>query len=195
MLFFKKRKLGRLLKKVELLSQNRLTNPVADSVLKKEINLYKRIAYIYDALVTYPQYPYAREQALECYRLVADLGDVESMRMVGQRLMDKGKFWQTYVGTFFEVEQHKIYQKQLFVEAYSFLNTATGHDDAVAKRLLGVLYVNGWGVEADIDKGLQYIIASLDEANDWPRSSVIFEELGLNKPEFFTKLMAIKGGQ
>ena len=195
MLFLKKGKLGRLIKRAGLLTKNRQTNAVADNVLKKEIRLYKEIAALYDLLAGTSDYPYGREQATECYRFTSTLGDIESMRIVGQRKMEDGKFWTSLTtAIFYDSEVHEKEKNLDFDEAFKFLNTANNHEDVLGKRLLGVLYVNGWGVDADIDKGLKLIIESLDIGNEWQNSSKIFEELGLNKPEFFTKLMAMKGG-
>lgn len=195
MIFFKKRKLARLLKKVEGLSHNRLTNSVSDSVLRREINLYKKLAALYRQLSVSKLYPFAKEQAIECLRLASSLGDLEAMRQVGQHFMEQGKFWYSLADTiFYDEAAHLQYQRACFDEAFTFLNTANSQDDILAKRLLGVLYVNGWGTDSDVDKGLKLIMQSLDMANEWPQSSVIFAELGLNKPEFFTKLMALKGG-
>ncbi len=192
MLYFKQRKLNRLRHKVGLLSQNRLTNQVSDSAVTKEISLYKKLAVIYDYLTKYPKFPYAREMAIESYRLASELGDCESTRIVGERLLEKGKFWDSMSDTLYHDQMHDNYKKHCFDEAISFLNTASDKKDAIAKRLLGAAYVNGWGIEIDMDVGLKLIMDSLDIENAWPRSSQIFAELGLNKPEFFTKLMAMK---
>lgn len=192
MIFFKKFRLNRLRKKVGHMCQNRLTNDVSDSLLQKEIVLYKKIGIVYDAMYRSKKHPYVREMAIESYRLAADLGDVEGMRIVGERLLDFGKFWDSMSNTLYYNEIHDTYKKQYFDEGFRYLNTANELDDIISKRLLGLSYINGWGVESDVDKGLGYIIESLDIENAWARSSSIFAELGLDKPEFFTKLMSMK---
>ena len=196
MLFWKKRKLNKLLKKVALLSEIRSTNNVADAVLKREIEMYKKIAVIYLSLVGSRDFKFAKESAYECYRLTAKLGDVESMRVLGEYRLDEGKFWSGYDGTYLnDPEIHPKYAKRCFEEAVSLLKTASNLEDAPSRRLFGLMHVNGWGMEVDIDEGLKLIVNSLDLENSWNDSSRIFAELGLNKPEFFAKLMSMKGGQ
>ena len=192
MILFKKIKLNWLRKKVGILCQERLTNDVPDAEIQKEIALYKRIGKIYDAMYRSKKFPYVREMAIESYRLAAELGDVAAMRIVGERLLEFGKFWEGMEGTLYYNEVHDAYKKQYFNEAFLYLNTANDLNDVLSKRLLGLSYINAWGVEADVDKGLTYIIESLDLENAWPRSSAIFAELGLDKPEFFKKIMTLK---
>lgn len=192
MIFFKQRKLNRLRKKVGILSSNRLTNPVSDSLVKKEINLYKKLAVVYDSLTKSKKFPFAREMAIESYRLASELGDSEASRIVGQRLLEKGQFWDGMTDTLYFDQVHDSYKKTCFDAAVLFLKTASDKGDAIGKRLLGVAYVNGFGVEIDMDQGLKLIMESLDLENAWPRSAQIFAELGLNKPDFFTKLMSMK---
>lgn len=191
--FFKIRKLKRLLKKASLMYGHRLNNPVSDTVLAREISLYKKIAALYDALKYSPTYPFGREQALQSYRMAADLGDVESMRIMGQRLLEQGKFWLSYADTIFENKVHALYASRSFESAFAFLNSATKQHDPQAMRMLGMMYINGWGIEADVDKGIKLIVDSIEIEGAWQRSTEIFNELGLmSQPEFFTKLMAIK---
>ncbi len=194
MIFFKKIKLNRLRKSVGFLCENRLTNDVSDTILQKEITSYKKIGRIYDAMYRSKKFPYVREMAIESYRLAADLGDVEGMRTVGERLLEFGKFWERMEGTLYYNEVHDTYKRHYFDEAFLYLNTANDLDDVISKRLLGLSYINAWGVESDVDRGLTFIIESLDIDNAWARSSKIFAELGLDKPEFFTKLMSMKRG-
>ena len=194
MILFKRFKLNRLRKKVGILCQERLSNEVSDAAITKEIMLYKKIGKIYDAMYRSKKFPYVREMAIESYRLAADLGDVEGMRIVGERLLEFGKFWESMAGTLYYNEVHDTYKRQYFDEAFLYLNTANDLNDVISKRLLGLSYINAWGVGIDVDKGLTYIIESLDLDNAWPRSSAIFSELGLDKPEFFKKIMSLKRG-
>lgn len=188
MIFFKKFKLGRLRKKVHHLSQIRQTNDVSDLVLNKEILIYKKIGKIYDAMQPNRKFPYLREMAIESYRLAADLGDLESMRIVGERLLNLGKFWESMDNTLYFNKIHEVYKKNYFDEAFKYLNSANDLGDILSKRLLGLSYINGWGGVCDVDKGLNCIVQSLDLEDSWSRASQIFSELGLDKPEFFSKL-------
>lgn len=194
MILFKRFQLNRLRKKVGILCQERLSNEVPDAAVQKEIVLYKKIGRIYDAMYRSKKFPYVREMAIESYRLAADLGDVHSIRTVGERLLEFGKFWESMEGTLYYNDVHAVYKRQYFDEAFLYLNTANDLDDVISKRLLGLSYINAWGVEADVDRGLTYVIESLDLEDAWPRSSAIFAELGLDKPEFFKKIMSLKRG-
>lgn len=195
MIFFKRRKLNRLLKKLQLLSDARLSGTVSDSAISREAKVLMKVGGIYDSLFKAKQFPMSKERALECYRLSANLGNAQAAQIVGERFLEQGKFWISLKDTiYYDPEVHDVYAERAFHEAYSYLNTADKLGDIIGKRLLGVLYVNGWGIEADLDKGIELVMESLNMANEWNRSAVILSELGLTNPEFFKKLTAHGGG-
>lgn len=57
-----------------------------------------------------------------------------------------------------------------------------------AKRLHGLCYINGWGVEVDKKRGFELIVESIEQENSWDKVPQIFAAMGLNKPEFFSAL-------
>ena len=195
MIFFKRRKLNRILKKMGLLSDARKSDTVPDSAIKREIGYLKKAAAIYDTLVLNKAYPFAKEQAIECYRLAANLGDPESAQVIGERFLNQGKYWLDLEQTiYYDPDIHPVYANRCFEEAYAFLNTADKRGDVIGKRQLGVLYVNGWGVEENVDKGIELVMESLNIANAWSESAAILADLGLTNPEFFKKLTLMSGG-
>ncbi len=195
MSLFSSSKISRLLKKIESLYQARLNAEVSDSQLAKEITYYQKLADIYDSNQYNKAYPYAKELAIESHRAAAELGDAHSQYVVGQRLLEQGKFWASIKEAFYQNQATKDYAKNAFSEAFKFLKSAHEQDNFLATRLLGVSYVNGWGVDMDVDKGAKLLVESIDKEGSWDKVSTIFSELGLNNPEFFSKFMSIKSGQ
>jgi TPR repeat protein len=190
---FTRSKLKRLGKKVALMHKHRQANQVDNAALAKEIKFYKQIATIYDKYNFDKQCPDARNYALENYRAAASLNDSEAQYIVGQRLMAQGTFWVEMKDTIYNDEAHDVYAKHYFKESVAFLRKAKENESILAERLLGVAYINGWGVELDVDEGSKLLVSSIDKENAWERASEIFTGLGLNKPEFFSKLMMMKG--
>jgi hypothetical protein len=82
-----------------------------------------------------------------------------------------------------------------FREALGFVIAAQNHGHILAKRLHGLAYINGWGLEVDRDKGFQFVVDSIEDENAWDRATKIFEEIGLNRPEFFSTMMQMRKGK
>ena len=85
-------------------------------------------------------------------------------------------------------ESNALHIKELYKEAHQYLHSAVSQKPIQAKRLLGLCYINGWGVDIDKDKGFDLIVASIEEENSWPRVQKVFAEIGINKSEFFSEL-------
>lgn len=189
------RKIRKLTKKIDQLYGNRQSNAVNDAMLGREVGLYYQLAGLYDKHQFDRDFPHAANQALENYRMAASMSDIKAQCIVGQRLMDRGRFWVGLKGTIYQCEQHETYADQFFTEAVVFLKSAHEQDYTLATRLLGVCYVNGWGVESDVENGGKLIVDSIEKEGAWSKASEIFAELGLNKSEFFAKFMSDKGSQ
>lgn len=186
---FTRFKINRLVKKLKVMQQNRIHNPVSDEILKKEIAGYKKLASIYRSLHGKKKYPFAHEMELECYRAAAMLDDAEFQFLLGKALLEKAKFRQ-------ELQENPIFANpsnerqihQLYEEAHAYLMTAEKLHHIEAKRLQGLCYINGWGVQQDKKKGFELIVDSIEQENSWDKVPQIFASIGLNKPEFFSAL-------
>lgn len=189
MFSLKQRKINRLTKKATTLYKHRQNNKVNDSAINKEIAIYLALAKLYDKLSFNKKFPNARDYAIECYRAAAGLNNVEALYIIGKRLLEQAKFKVNLDHTLYTSKSHEKYANLLFDEAYAFLEAAEDAGHTLAKRLRGLAFINGWGVSADKEKGFQLVVDSIEMENKWDQATKIFEELGLNKPEFFTALM------
>lgn len=179
-------------KKAAAMMRHRQSNAVSDVVLQKEVALYYKIARIYDKYKRHKKFPYGRECALEAYRAAAGLNDVNAQYTVGQRLLENGKFWDTFHNTAYECNAHKKYATDAYTEAFVYLDAAEASGHALAKRLKGLAYINGWGKPKDSEHGYSLVVDSIDLENSWGRATKIFEELHLNKSDFFSSIMSIR---
>ncbi len=195
MKYFKERKIRKLSKKINVLFKNRQTNAVNNATLAREIALYMQLAVHYDKLVYNKHFPNAKEYALENYRQAAGLEDVKALEIVGERTMNMGKFLLDFDDSIYASPIHRTYADVYFAESLACLNSANSAGSVMGKRFLGVLHINGWGVEQNVDHGAGLLVESIEAEGAWEKASEIFTELGLNKPEFFTKLMSLKGGR
>ena len=190
--FLTNRKVKSLEKKINALRQTRLAQEVADSEIAKEIALYHDLAEVYEKLRFDKEHPYAHFLVLESYRSAATLGDVKALYRLASQLIERGKFWQSLGDSHFACKTHEKYIHDTFEEAFVYLQAAEDKDDFKAKRLHGLVYINGWGVDIDLDKGFALVIESIQQEGSWDRATEIFQELNLNKPEFFSYIMAPK---
>ena len=187
---FKGRKINKLQKKVELLAKARQASEVEQKELDKEIVLHRQLATLYEAVEFNKKFPDAAAKALESYRNAAALGDIEARYILAQRLIERGKFWDSYRSSPFHCSAHDKYAKNAYGEAFVYLKSAEEAGHALAKRLHGLATINGWGIPTDTDAGFKLVIASIEQAGAWDKATQIFEELGLNKPEFFSYIMS-----
>lgn len=187
---FESLKIKRLSKKLKAMQQNRLHNQPRDEEILQEISYYHQLAAIYTHLSGHKKYPFAEEMAIVCLQAAATLEDPIAQYEVGKKLLEEAKFRE-------KLEQEGIFanpsnerqMKQRYEEALTYLQTAQKRNHIQAKRLLGLCYINGWGVIVDKDKGFELVVASIEQENSWDKVPQIFAAIGLNKPEFFTALM------
>lgn len=189
------RKIKKITKRINHLYNNRQSNAVNDAMLAREVALYYQLAALYDKHQFDKDFPHAADYALENYRMAASMSDIKAQCILGQRLMDRGRFWIGLKGTIYHCDQHRTYADAYFKEAVVYLQSAHDQDYTLATRLLGVAYVNGWGLESDVEKGGKLIVDSIEKEGAWAKASQIFADLGLNKSEFFAKFMSEKGSK
>lgn len=190
MIFFKKFKIKRLLKKIKSMQAQRKHNQPKAEVLKKEQALYNQLATIYLSLQRKKKHPFARIQALECYRAAADIEDTEAHYILAKALLDEAKVRETLkIEGILSSPSNERQLNQLYEEAVAHLKVAEQMNHILAKRMYGLCHIRGWGVPQDQDKGFDYIVASIEQENSWGKVPQIFAALDLNKPEFFSVLM------
>ena len=184
MAFFKKLKINRLKKKLKKLQAARENGK---GNLKEEIATYFALARVYEKSKKYDP---ADIYALECYRAAASLGDAVAQYRCAKRLIDKGRFWSEWAHGMFGSKIHQKYAEDFFAEAQTYLIESENQGHALAKRLHGLAYIHGWGLQQNKDEGFRLVLASIEEEGAWDRATKIFEEMGLDTPEFFSKLMS-----
>jgi hypothetical protein len=185
----KRFKINRLIKKLKSFQQARIHNQPSEQALKVEIDGYYKLAAIYIGLHGSKKFPFAREMVQECYRKASELEDANAAYILGKDLLEEAKFRDDLQknGVFAgPINGHAVVR--LFGEAHAYLQVAEKHQHVEAKRLEGLSYINGWGVEADKKHGFDLIVASIEQENSWDRVPQIFAALGLNKTEFFSEL-------
>lgn len=190
--FYRRWQINSLRRKAERLVQGRHANNVSDSELRKEIQLYYKIAALYDRVRFNKRFPYAQERALEAYRAASALGDINGQFIVGKRLIEKGVFWDQLKKTIFACKAHDKYARDCYEEAFVYLQSAMQSGHLSAKRLLGLAQIRGWGTPIDKQKGLQLIIDSIEQEGSWDKTEKIAAELGMDKAEFFSSIAARK---
>jgi TPR repeat protein len=181
--FMQNIKKKRLKKKLEKLYAARVEQGKGNS--KEEIAAYFALADIYKK--NKPQDPKGIYQ-LECYRAAAHLGDANAQYICAKSLLEQGRFWEDWTKTLFGQKVHRTYADNLFAEALSYLLESEQQGHPLAKRLHGLSYIRGWGLHKNPDEGFRLVVESIEEEGAWDRATKIFEELGLNTPEFFSKL-------
>lgn len=182
-------RIKRAIKQLKSMQEDRLNQPPNPLMLKKEILIYKKLAKIYASLIGRKKWPFAKLQVGCCYRAAAGLDDADSEYIMGKRSLDTAIFRQKLQDeVVFESQNNALHIKELYKEAHQYLNSAVSQKPIQAKRLLGLCYINGWGVAEDKDRGFDLIIASIEEENSWPRVQKVFAEIGINQSEFFSEL-------
>lgn len=191
--FLQKFKMNSLRKKVQRTHELREQRNKNEDV-QNEISAQTQLAEFYDKHYFDKKLPRAEIFSLECYRVNAALGDAKSQYICGQRLLEQGKFWDSWAhNPIYGAAIHKRYAVLFFEEAFTYLRTAEEQDYALAKRLLGLAHIHGWGVTPNTDQGFKLVLDSIEMEKAWDRATKIFEELKLNSPEFFTALRSYQG--
>lgn len=194
MIFFKRFTIKSLTKKLKAMQQNRRLNQPADEVINKEINSYLTLASLYQSFKNKKKYPFSEHMATECIRAAASLQSSSANYELGRKLLEEAKFRdQLEKGILFANTSNERQSRQLFEEAHAYLLNAEKLGNFQAKRLRGLCYINGWGVEPDKNKGFDLVVDSIDQENSWDKVPQIFAEIGLNKPEFFSALGKRRG--
>ncbi|MDI9818233.1 MULTISPECIES: sel1 repeat family protein [unclassified Legionella] len=189
-MFFKRFKIRRLTKKLKAMQQSRIHNQPRDEILAKEISYYHELAAIYETLIGHKKYPFAEEMMIACLRAAGTLDDSSAQYQVAKKLLEEAKFRQRLqLEGLFASPSNERQMKQLYEEALVYLQAAEKLGHIQAKRLHGLCYINGWGVESDKEKGFELVVASIEQENSWDRVPQIFASIGLNKPEFFAAIM------
>ena len=190
MCFLKRWKIKRLIKKIKAMQANRVNNQPGDEVLKKEISYYFELAELYKKLIKKKKFPFARLMYMECYRTAATLDDAEANYRLGQMTLEEAKYRDNLEKEgIFKSEPNLKKCKQLYEEAHAYLLVAMNLGHIEAKRLRGLCFINGWGLDADKKTGFELIVASIEQEGAWDRVPQIFASMGLNKPEFFSAIM------
>ncbi len=189
MCWFKKFKINRLQKQLRNMQLSRLQNQANSEMLNKELVAYIKLAKIYEKLIGNRSFPFAREQALACYRAAAVLDDMNAQFILGQKLLEEAKLRDALQRSeLFSSASNEIFMNELYKEAHAFLLAAEKKQHINAKRIRGLCYINGWGVPVDKDFGFDLVVASIEQENSWDRVQKIFKELGINKSSFFSEL-------
>lgn len=194
MILFKHLKIKFLTKKLKAMQQNRLLNQPPDDVILKEIELYRTLSDIYKTFKSKKKRSFNELMANECLRAAANLDSSAAQYELGSKLLEEAKLRD-------KLEQEMLFAspgnqrqaRQLFEEAHAYLLSAENLGHPLSKRLRGLCLINGWGVEADKNKGFELVVASIDQENSWDKVPQIFASIGLNKPEFFSALGKHRG--
>ena len=190
MCLFKKFKINRLTKKLISYQKDRLYNQPTEENRRKEIAGYHELCKLYQKLVGYKKFPYAQSMVLACYRAASALDDVSAQFTLGKYLLEEAKFKSSLQQqALFSSPVNARQVQQIYAEAHAYLLAAEHLNHAQAKRLRGLCYINGWGVDVDKEIGFEMIVESIEQEKSWDKVPQIFAALGLNKPEFFTALM------
>jgi TPR repeat protein len=188
-MFFKRFKVKRLTKKAKSMQQSRIHSQADEVTLKKEINIYYTLAEIYNKKQGKKKWPFAREMALECYRAAAGIDDSEAQYILGKNLLDEANFRRSLQQSeVFASPTNETRMNNLYSEALAYLKAAENLDHIKAKRLHGLCYINGWGLEQDKKHGFDLVVESIEMQNSWDKVPQIFADMDLNKPEFFSQL-------
>lgn len=189
MCLFKQLKIKRLLKQLKTIQAARLQNQSNPAMIQKEMAAYAKLAEIYEHLKGKKKFPFAREQALACYRAAALLGNATAQYTLGLKLLQEAKLRDTLQqNSLFATDSNALFMTELYKEAHGFLLEAEKQQHINAKRIRGLCYINGWGVDIDKDKGFDLVVASIEQENSWDRVQKIFAQLGINKSSFFSEL-------
>jgi len=193
-MLFKRLQIKSLAKKLKSMQQTRQLNQTTDDLLAKEISLYMALADIYHSLRKNKKYPFADVMVRECWRGAASIDSPQANYELGKVLIEEARFREGIEtdGLFANNINQKL-SLQFYEEGLAYLQRAEALNHILAKRLHGLCYINGWGVEADKNKGFDLVVASIEQENSWDKVPQIFAAIGLNKPEFFSALGKHRG--
>jgi len=186
-------KLKSLQKKARQLQQKLDQDQATDIDTKKLIMIHHQLVKFYQKRRFNKKYPNAAIYIQESYRVAANLNDVNAQYELGKIFLEQGKFWDAIeLEVIYHANVHVNYAKTCYHEAFAFLDIAKAQGHIQSKRLYGQALINGWGCEKNQDQGFQLIVESIEQANAWEKATKIFEQLGLNRPEFFSSIMDVR---
>lgn len=189
MCWFKRFKINKLIKNAKIMQQYRQLNQPTDALIAKEIAIYFQLASLYEALKKHKKFPFAHEQMLACYRAAASMNDKNAQYLLGKNLLEEAKFREEAQNSvIFAHESNAKRMRELYNESHAYLSSASIMNHIQAKRLLGLCYINGWGVPEDKNKGFDLVIVSIEQENSWDRVQKVFAEIGINNSTFFSEL-------
>lgn len=187
--FLQRAQLRSLQKKAKQLYEKRIAGNTTPDIAA-EIATQLKLAKFYDKHRFDKELSNTEILAFECYRAAALLGDLEAQYICGKRLLDKGRFWEQFSQGMYGTHVHKKYAEEAYKEGLSYIEAAEEQGYPLAKRLHGLAYLKGWGVEQTPTLGYKLIIDSIEEEKAWERAKEIIQELGLDVTEFFSHLAA-----
>lgn len=190
MALLKQRKIKRLTAKLKRLKQSRLQNAAAYENVAKELKIMKSLTAVYQKLIGHRRFPFAEDMVKETLRAAVLLEDKGAAYALAERLLEEAKFRSDLEKEgLFSSSINAKYAKQLYAEAHAYIEAAIKLGNAEGKRLLGVCFIKGFGVEVDRTKGFDLIIASVEDENSWDRVPEIFSAIAKDDPELFQALM------
>ncbi|MGQ3892264.1 hypothetical protein [Legionella sp. CNM-4043-24] len=190
MMLFKRLQMRALVKKLKSMKQTRQHNQPSDEILAKEVSLYMALASIYHSLRKNKKYPYADIAVKECWRAAASIDSAEANYNLGKSLLEEARFREGLENeALLASASNEKQAAMLYAEALAYLTRAETLGHVLARRLHGLCYINGWGLDVDKDKGFDLVVASIGQENSWDKVPQIFASIGLNKPEFFSALV------
>lgn len=195
MILFKKFTIKSINKKLKSMQQNRQHNQPSAELIQKEVGLYNSLIEIYKSLNN-KKHPFSQIMIRECLRAAASLENSDAQYRLAEQLLAEAKFRMNLEKEqLFANPTNEAQAERLFNEALAHLISAENLGHIQAKRLHGLCYINGWGVEADGKKGFDLVVASIEQEGSWDKVPQIFAEIGLNKPEFFSALVKHRDGR
>lgn len=189
MIFFKRYQIKSLTKKLKTMRQIREHTEPSKEVREREIAYYLKLSRLYDALKRKKKYPFGALMSNEALRQASSLEHAPSQYELGRRILEEAKYRHRLEaeGVFRSIVNERQ-SKLLFEEAHALLESASRLGHILALRLLGLSYINGWGVTPAREKGFEMVVQSIEKEGSWAKVPQIFAEIGLNKPEFFSAL-------
>jgi TPR repeat protein len=176
-------------RQLKAIQSQRLLQPTTTQNIKKEIVLLNKLVKCYQKLIGSAKHPYALLFKLESLRKAAELDDPRSAFLLAEYYLNEGCTRQSIeeageLGSSINIKK----MKDSFEEAHAYLSKAVALNSIEAKRLRGLAYIRGFGVQADENQGFEWIIESINDEKAWDKVTDIFTKLELNTPEFFAKL-------
>lgn len=190
MISLKRFKINALIKKLKIMQQSRQLSQPKDEVLAREARMYHSLAKIYHSVIGNAHYPFAAEMEQECLRAAAGIDDADAQFRLGEMLLNEAKFHeQLEKEGVFSSSANQRQMRQLYEEAHAYLKASQLRGNFQGKRLQGICYINGWGVEKDRNKGFELVVASIEQENSWDKVPEIFASISGKDTELFSDLM------